>query len=136
MTEGNRETLKSVQTKIKPFMILKVVRRYLQGILLAPWILVFGMFILINVLFFIFNKLESNKTIESIVSQESQNWFVKNSNLILVTGVSLLLNYTVSFFVAQKYPKLETLSFLTSVFLLFLLIVISWSYFRIVLGIA
>lgn len=117
-------------------MISKSVRRYLQGILLAPWIWAFGLFVLINVLFFIFNKLESNKTIESIVSQESQNWFVKNSNLILATGVFLFLNYTASFFIAQKYPKLETLSFLTSVFLLFLLIVISWSYFKIVLGIA
>lgn len=114
----------------------KSFRRYLQGILLAPWIWVFGLFVLINVLFFIFNKLESNKTIESIVSQDSQNWFVKNSSLILVTGVFLLLNYTVSFFISQKYPKLETLCFLTSIFLLFLLIVVSWSYFKIVLGIA
>jgi hypothetical protein len=111
---------------------LKKISEYFIGFLLVPWIWVWGYYIVILVLLLFYRSIENYQEINlGIMQTLSQS--IDLTTMTLLFGGIILLNYTISFFLQKKYPQTNTLIFLSSFFLLFLLLLFSWGHYREVL---
>jgi hypothetical protein len=111
---------------------MKKIGEYFVGFLLVPWIWVWGYFIVMLVLLLFYRSIDNYEEINlGIMQTLSQT--IDLTTMTLLFGGIILLNYTISFFLQKKYPQLNILLFLSSFFLLFLLLLFSWGHFREVL---
>ena len=98
--------------------ILNGIKNYFIGILLMPWIWNFGFFG-IQTLFvqFYLTRPDIERINTSLIATFNKQiiiWDVWKLILFLLVG-----NYTISFFVRQKQPKLSIILFLTTLLILF-----------------
>jgi hypothetical protein len=108
---------------------LSGLKNYFIGILLMPWIWNFGFFG-IQTLFvqFYLSRPDLERINTSLIATFNKQiiiWDVWKLVLFLLIG-----NYTISFFVRQKQPKLSIILFLTTLLILFYMASLSIPFFR------
>jgi hypothetical protein len=104
-------------------------KNYFVGVLLMPWIWNFGFF---GIQTFFVQFYLSRPNIE-IINTFLTTSFNKQIELIDLWRMTLLImvgNYTISFFVRQKQPKLSIILFLTTFLILFYMATLTVPFFR------
>jgi len=107
--------------------------QYFIGMLLMPWIWVFGLLVLEFVLLSYYNFQPKNAIREFNLLQIFKTQVDLNQIFWIVVGFTIV-NYSLSFFNRKSYPRLSLLLFYLSLFSLSIVFTFIWPYFLTVLG--
>ncbi len=107
----------------------KKIFQFLVEFLLIPWIWILGGYLVILVFFIFYINLEKYSDVSLEVANKLEQG-LQISQVMQIFAVLLFVNYTVSFFVSDKYPRIRNIFFLASLFLLFELLLFVWPHFQ------
>jgi hypothetical protein len=108
---------------------LKTVKEYLFGFFLMPWIWAWGYYALYSMFALAYLTSDSYDFIQAEV-RSLQFMEVDLGQIWILLTFCIFINYTLAFSLPQKYKKINTLLFATTVFQLLIIAILCWPYLR------
>jgi hypothetical protein len=115
-------------------MNTKKINDYFSGLLLTPWIWGVGYYLVLLVFYSFYRNHDDFVQIRRTASGGGLAQILEPGAMMALFGYLLVLNYTLTFFVKEKYPKIEILFFLSTLLLLGFLTLFLFPYLKLVLS--
>lgn len=111
-----------------------LVKEYIFSFLLLPWIFAWGLSGVLTILVWYYNLRSKDSVLLDFQLSQVFGSKIYLTEIWLVVMLFVFVNHSTAFSLNKSYPKLNYLFFIVSVFLLFLLAIITLPHIYLVLG--